>query len=430
MGTRVEVSIPTPSLRLTGNTVADNYVNALRPLQGSIDSLSSLGSLTQNTLTATKSALDVATISPMKSTENLISVHTSSLNNNLGIAIRTSPPRAIQQLSSLPNNISRISTSATSAFNAAKEAVTSTNSIIALALMAVCLAVASTIQGAISKLSAAILRLQRTILAKIDAIKKQAIELVQAALSAAMEILPDCPQEIKDVIQELRSILGKASTIVAAINNILREVAACAAIGATVASVLTGKGSIWSITSKSRDLIKFDIANMKKEYRDGIQSSKLEIENNRDWYLNNNYLWDSTVGKLVEAKKDAEDSKNILEDLIEDSKEHGDSQEYQDALENAKKDLEDLIGDLEDAENGLYDETLNTLDKMTDDALSSLDDLQQNLEGETDTIGDSIDGIFEGLESIAKEFDSPEVQESLATACAENEFRTVLEDNS
>lgn len=435
MGTRVSLPAATPIPGLTGNLVADNYVNGLRPLQGSVDSISNLGGLTQTTLTSTKTAIDSITVSPMQERERLITVHKTSLDKNLGIAVSTRPPRAVTEISNVSKNVSKMSSSTVSAFNSAKEAVSSTNGVIALALTALCVLTASAIQRLVSKMIATILRMQRTILAMIDSIRQQVIDLIQRAIDAAMEIIPECPQVVKEVLKELRSIIGKASTMVAAVNRLMREVAACASIAQTVANMITSPGSVSvgnvlsSVTSLSRGMVNHDIVTFKKEYREGIQSTRLEVVNNRDWYLNNNYIWDSTVGKLVEAKKEAEEAKDRIDGLIEDSKNNGadDSPEYKESLENIKKDLEDLIEDLEDAEENLMDETMNTIDKATEETLGSLDDLEDKLDSEMDEIEGAVEDIFDGLESIADEFESPEVQESLATSCADTEIRKVIQ---
>lgn len=429
MGIRITLPVDVPNSNITGNTIADNYIGGLRPLQGSIDSIGNLGSLTQSTLSSAQAAVDAAALLPMQNREDLIAIHTTSLNSNLGIAIKSSPPRATAQLSNITNNVSRMSSSATQAFNSAKEIVTSTKGLITLSLITLCLLLASSIQRCIAKLVATALRMQRTILAKIDAIRQQVIDLVQSAIDAAMEVLPDCNQIIKEVTQELRSILGKASTMVAAVNRLIREVAPCTNLGQSIIGAASNPGSLWSITNKSKNITDYDMYTLKKEYREGIKESKDEITNNRDWYLNNNLIWDSTVGRLVEAKKEAEDAKNSIEDLIEDSKNNGnDDPKYQEALENAKKDLEDLLEDLQDAEDNLMDETLDIIDNMTNTATDSLDDLEQNLNDEMDEITNTVEDIFKGLENIADEFESPEVQENLVTACAENEVRKVLQN--
>lgn len=438
MGIRVTVpSIPTTP-GLTGSTVADSYVGGIRPMQGAVNAMGNVGGMAQNSLTHARSALDAATISPMSSRAELFSIHTSSLSSNVGIALNVGPPVAVQSLSHLASSATSIGSAGVGAFNMAKQAVTGTNGVIALALMAACLLIATVLQGAIAKLTAAALRMQRTILAQLDAIRKAVVDLVQGAIDALMETLPDCPQTIKDVIAELKSILGKASTIVAAITSILRDVAACMAIGAAVAALVTqkgdnGVGSLFGITSKSRELAQFDIKVMKREFEWGIELRKDEMEHNRNFYHTSNYLSDETTNKAAEARREAEEARRKVEDLIRESEEresspNPDDPEYQEALKNIKKDLENIEEDMDDAEQNLLDETLRTIDTMTDDAQDNLNTLLDDLNRETDAIGDSIDEIFEGLELIAQDFDSPEVQEQLATSCTDTEFRRVLDE--
>lgn len=444
MGTRVTLQPTLVTPGLAGSPVADTYLRGLQPMQGSVDSLGMLGGLTQTSLQGARSGVDGLTRSPLSGIETSLQTNTGAMNGNLGVAIGYAPQRHSQQLSGLAGYNSRINSGYAGAFNNAKGAITGTNSVIALALMAACLLIAALIQGGIAKLLASALRMQRSMLAKLDSIRRQTVELVQKAINAALEVLPDCPQSVKDVIKDLRSLLGKASTIVAAVNKVLREVAACAALGVAGAALLAGTNSssssssssstpgvISRITTNSRTLTAYDMAQLKKGYGTSIAESKTQIADNRGYYAEGEYLNNEVKGKLQDALEAAKEAKRIVEELIQDSIAHDgsatpDDPRYRAALEKVLELLNKIIADLEVAEATLVDETLETIEGMTDIANAAMDELQNNLEKETDTIAESVDEIYSNLEKVAAEFETPEVQDKLATACAETQFRTVL----
>lgn len=445
MGTRVTLQPTVVTPGLAGSPVADTYLRGLRPMQGSVDSLGMLGGLTQTSLQGARGGVDGLTRSPLSGIETNLQTNTGAMGGNLGAAIGYAPQRHSQQLSGLAGYNSRINNGYMGAFNNAKGAITGTNSVIALALMAACLLIAALIQGGVAKLLASALRMQRSMLAKLDSIRKQTVELVQKAINAALEVLPDCPQSVKDVIKDLRSLLGKASTIVSAVNRVLREVAACAAIGAAGAALLSGTnsssssssssspGTISRITTNSRTLTAYDMAQMKKGYGTALNESRTKIADNRGFYAEGQYLNNEVKGKLQDALEAAREAKRIVEELIRDSIAHDgtatpDDPRYRAALEKVLELLNKIIADLEVAEATLVDETLESIEGMTDIANNAMDVLQNNLEQETDTIAESVDEIYSGLEKVAAEFETPEVQDKLATACAETQFRTILDE--
>ena len=446
MGTRVSIPTTTATPGLAGSPVADTYLRGLQPMQGSVDSLGLLGGLTQTSLQTARSGVDIATQSPLSGVETSLNNNNNLLGGNLGTAVQYGPPRTSQRMSGLSGSVAGISSNYTRAFDAAKGAVSGTNGVIALALMAACLLIAALLQGGIAKLTAAALRMQRTMLAKLDSIRKQTVALVQKAINAAMEVLPDCPQSIKDVIQDLRSILGKSSTIVAAINRVLREVAACAAIGVAGASLLSSSNSssssssssstpgvISRVTTNSRTLASYDMTTLKSGYGTAINESKDTIANNRGYYAEGNYLKVEVLERIQAALAAAEKAKLEVEALIQDSIDHDssgtpDDIRYREALERVLALLNKIIADLELAEASLLDTTLETIETMTNIANNALTTLQSNLEKETDAIAESVDEIFANLETIAVEFESPAVQDKLATACAETQFRVILDE--
>ena len=446
MGIRVTIPTTTATPGMAGSPVADTYLRGLRPMQGSVDSLGMLGGLTQTSLQTARTGVDTLTRSPLSEVETSLNANNNLLGSNLGVAVTYGPARSAQRMSGLSGSLSGISSNYTRAFDASKGAISGTNGVIALALMAACLLIAALLQGSIAKLTASALRMQRTMLAKIDSIRKQTVELVQRAISAAMEVLPDCPQSVKDVIKELRSILGKSSTVVAAVNKILREVAACAAIGVAGASLLSSSsssssnssgtsspGAISRVTTNSRKLTKYDMVTLKREYGTAIGESKDSIATNRGFYAEGEYLKVEVLERIQAAIEDAEKAKAEVGALIQDSIDHDssgtpDDIRYREALERVLELLNKIIADLEKAEAALLDTTLETIDAMTVIATDALTELQSNLEKETDAIAESVDETFAGLESIAVEFESPSVQDKLATACAETQFRTILDE--
>lgn len=433
MGVRVTLPRVGVSLGSSGSSIADTYVNALRTLQGSVDDLGNLGGLTQRRLQSSRTSLDGYSRNPMARTESSLNINIGSLNNNTRIAIRVGPQRSRQTLSGISSRSSRLSGRSTSAFDAAKGAVTGTNAATALAIMALCILLATILQGTMSKLTSSALRLQRTLLAKMDSVRKQVVDLVEEAINAALEVLPECPQTVKEVIQELRSLLGKTSTIVAAVSKLLRDVAICAALGVALTGAANSSPRIMSgVTSRSRNISRYDFGASKREYRRGVSDAKIKIDINRSFYHNNPYLRDSTTVSIQLAKLEAIAIEVEVARLIEESKEHDhsdtpDSHQYKEALDGIKKDLDVILEDLNEAEEGLLGDTLDIVDSMSDGTKKDLDDLLKELEEETTLIEEATDGIFEGLENIAQEFDSPEVQERLVTSCADTQFRTVLD---
>ncbi len=447
MGTRVSIPTTTTTPGLAGSPVADTYLRGLQPMQGSVDSLGMLGGLTQTSLQTARTGVDTLTRSPLSDVETSLNSNNRLLGSGLGTAVQYGPARTSQRMSGLSGSVTGISSNYTRAFDAAKGAVSGTNGVIALALMAACLLIAALLQGGIAKLAASALRMQRTMLAKIDSIRRQTVELVQRAISAAMEVLPDCPQSVKDVIKELRSILGKSSTIVAAVNKILREVAACAAIGVAGASLLSNSsgsssssssrtsspGAISRVTTNSRKLAKYDMVTLKQGYGTAINESKDNIAANRGFYAEGNYLRVEVLERIQAALASAEQARLEVIALIQDSIDHDSSStpddiRYREALERVLELLNKIIADLDIAEASLLDTTLETIEAMTVVANTALTELQTNLEKETDTITESVDEIFAGLEAVAAEFESPSVQDKLATACAETQFRTILDE--
>lgn len=444
MGTRVSIPTTTTIPGLAGSPVADTYLRGLQPLQGSVDSMGMLGGLTQTSLQTARTGVDTLTRSPLSDIETSLDSSSLLLGSGLGTAVQYGPARTSQIMSNLSGSVTSISSNYTRAFDAAKGAVSGTNGVVALALMAACLLIASLLQGGIAKLAAAALRMQRTMLAKIDSIRRQTVELVQKAISEAMEVLPDCPQSVKDVIKELRSILGKASTIVAAVNKILREVAACAAIGVAGASLLSNSsgssssstsspGAISRVTTNSRKLAEYDMVTLKQGYGTAIKESKDSIAANRGFYAEGNYLRVEVLERIQAALASAEQARLEVIALIQDSIDHDSSStpddlRYREALERVLELLNNIIADLDIAEASLLDTTLETIEAMTVVANTALTELQTNLEKETDIITESVDEIFAGLETVAAEFESPSVQDKLATACAETQFRTILDE--
>ena len=446
MGTRVSIPTTTATPGLAGSPVADTYLRGLQPMQGSVDSLGMLGGMTQTSLQTARTGVDTLTRSPLSDVETSLNSNNRLLGSGLGTAVQYGPARTSQRMSGLSGSISGISSNYTRAFDASKGAISGTNGVLALALMAACLLIAALLQGGIAKLAASALRMQRTMLAKIDSIRKQTVELVQRAVSAAMEVLPDCPQSVKDVIKELRSILGKSSTIVAAVNKILREVAACSAIGVAGASLLSSSsgssssssgtsspGTISRVTTNSRKLAKYDMVTLKRGYGTAINESKDSIASNRGFYAEGNYLKVEVLERIQAALAAAEQARMEVLALIQDSLDHDSSStpddiRYREALERVLELLNKIIADLEIAEASLLDTTLETIEAMTAVANTALTELQTNLEKETDAITESVDEIFASLEAVAAEFESPSVQDKLATACAETQFRTILDE--
>ena len=481
MGTRISLPITVQAPGLTGSTVADNYIHAIKPLGGATDALAGLSGLTHNKMREAKVNLDLATVLPLRDTQKSFSDNTGLLQRNLVSASQVSPNGMNAGLSSAIGKSTPLGSAGAEGFAAADVAITGLNQDISAAFIIACLCQIAPIQAAISKLTGAGLKMQRTMLAKLDKVKKDTVKLVKKAVSALQEVLPECEVKLKLVDADFRSILGKASTIFPALNKLPFDLELPCGINPKISI---------NVTASCKLLANFDFSLMFGGFTLCADSAINDIDGFQSWWHENDFLVDSIDGPLeqsyeeasniqyiilgllgalviaelmsqgasktsppyVQAKEDVKggllargieegspEYQRELEDIEDpfkaeelyhypypNSPEYKQTVEYKAALERAYEDTVNVKADLVYAQANLFNTTINTIDKMAEQAIEDVSRLLNDLEEETEVIRESVQEIFEVLETISETFDSPAVQEQLATACAETEFRQVL----
>lgn len=416
----------------------NGFNSTMGPMSGTIAELQGLGGSIEDTLGKTGSVLGDIETDPGAVLEPNVTVHLNNLNGNLDQVVEVAPPRIVNDVKEIKQDVTNIKTRSEQVFNNAKKRVTTTRGIISLALVALCVLFASILQKFIAELLATLMRIQRAILAFIDGIRKAIENFIRESLEKILKALPDCSPFIKEVAKQFRSIVGKVSQVVAKVNEFLRKLSDCFALADGILSFfdneqaveagfrgtyIAGNGNMTPIVETSHELTQFDAQTMKKEFSDGFLDIYEHLENQR-LVESDGLVFDETTGELKRLEDLTEEAKKRLEELL---KETDPEAEYKKFLEDAIKEAEELKKALEKSKEELYENMKGIIDQMVDSTKDQLSELEKELQETADKAAKEIDEMFEKLKQQAEEFDSPEFQEKLITACMNTEIRVVVE---
>lgn len=434
------------------NPVINGFNGGIGPIQGTINKASGLGQTASGFLNQANQLAGGFAQNPRQMLEPSAHIDlTQAMQGNFSKIVTLSPPPVIQQAKNLAQTGKNMVQQAKNVYQTAKNMVTTTRGIISLALMAACLIFADAIQKFAEKVRAIAMRLKREILAKIDEIKKKIKEWIEEAIEAVIKALPDCTQVMKKVAKEFQSVIEKVSAVVAKVNDVLRKVAQCAALADGIMSMydmlvgymnnpsslmaLLDKFGLGKMVGLSKDLAKYDSALMREEIKDGILEAMNELDDHTSFLAETSYIPDQIQDAMKELEKIAQEQKerldNLLDDVGRDDFENDDKyQEYIHAIDDTKKNLDDLIEHYHNEQTNLPKRTMDNIHDMVDGVKDILKEMEDELDKEIDEIDRDLDDIFDNLQKIADEFDTPEFQDALITACQNTDVRIVIDDEA